>query len=396
MTSSSSEPTQGLGRLALKLRTQGLPWIRRRLAAEVALPTTAPGKALHRAARRAITLAASVPRALRRAGDAAADPRTLYAFYDLKVAPITFDYLWFLAGADLERRRRGLDRVHITIVPGPHDGVRREHRDYERVVDAEGRRARIHNVLLPASSLLPSCAGVTLADSRRQAAALRAAARHVYPADYEPALPVYPSSIDCIAAARAGERTIGVLRATEQALADVERFLAARAGTRRVVTITLRAYRYMPARNSSLEAWAGFARGLDARRYFPVIVPDTEQAIEGLPAELEGLTAMPEAAWNLPIRMALYQRAWLNLGVNNGPMGLCWLNERTRFVTIKMATPGVPQTTLDYMRSLGFEAGRSLPFATPYQELVWQDDTPDAIAEAFARVAARIEADSAA
>jgi hypothetical protein len=202
-----------------------------------------------------------------------------------------------------------------------------------------------------------------------------------------------------------------VLRATEQALADVERFLAARAaaadpaadsnggargstraGKRRVVTITLRAYRYMPARNSNLAAWAGFARGLDPERYFPVIVPDTEQAIEGLPAELEGLTTMPEAAWNLPIRMALYQRAWLNMGVNNGPMGLCWLNDRTRYVTVKMATPGVPQTALDYMRSLGFEAGQSMPFATPYQEMVWQDDTPDVIAAAFARMVQRIEA----
>ncbi len=391
---SSSEPAQGIGRIALKLRTQGLPWIWRRLAAEALLPTTAAGRALHRAVRRTITLAASAPRALRRASGAAADRQTLHAFYDLKVAPVTFDYLWFLAGADIARRRSGLDRVHVVIVPGPHDGVRREHRDYERVVDAEGRRARIHNVLLPAASLLPACAGVTLAESRRHAAALRATAHNVYPADYETALPVYPSSIDCIAAARAGERTIGVLRATEQALADVERWLASRAGSRRVVTVTLRAYRYMPARNSNLAAWAAFARGLDRGRYFPVIVPDTEQAIEGLPRELEGLTAMPEAAWNLPIRMALYERAWLNLGVNNGPMGLCWLNDRTRFVTLKMATPGVPQTTLDYMRSLGFEAGHSLPFATPYQEFVWQDDTPVTIAEAFRRMEARIEADA--
>lgn len=389
---SSSEPDQGFGRLALRLRTQGLPWIWRRLASEATLPTTAPGKALHRLARRTIAAAASLPRALSRGAATATDRATLYAFYDLKVAPVTFDYLWFLTGADLERRRLGLDRVHVVIVPGPHDGVRREHREYERVVDAEGRRARIHNMLLPAASLLPSCAGVTLTDGRRQAAGLRAAARHVYPADYETALPVYPSSLDCIGAARTGERVIGVLRATEQALADVERFLALRAGQRRVVTITLRAYRYMPARNSNLAAWAGFARALDPERYFPVVVPDTEQAIEGLPPELDGLTTMPEAAWNLPIRMALYERAWLNMGVNNGPMGLCWLNDRARYVTLKMATPGVPQTALDYMRSLGFEAGQSMPFATPFQEMVWQDDTPEAIASAFQRMSARIEA----
>ena len=64
---------------------------------------------------------------------------------------------------------------------------------------------------------------------------------------------------------------------------------------------------------------------------------------------------MPEAAWSVGLRMALYQRAFLNLGVNTGPMGLCWLNETTRYATCKMATPGVPQTTPESFRHLGFE-----------------------------------------
>ena len=48
---------------------------------------------------------------------------TLYAFYDLGVAPITFDFLWFLVGAELERERRGLSAVHAVIVPGPLSGA---------------------------------------------------------------------------------------------------------------------------------------------------------------------------------------------------------------------------------------------------------------------------------
>ena len=40
---------------------------------------------------------------------------------------------------------------------------------------------------------------------------------------------------------------------------------------------------------------------------------------------------------------------------------------------------------------LGFEPGRSLPFATPTQELVWEDDTLAAIEQAFHRLAPRIE-----
>lgn len=73
--------------------------------------------------------------------------------------------------------------------------------------------------------------------------------------------------------------------------------------------------------------------------------------------------------------MALYQRAYLNLGVNGGPMGLCWLNSETRYITFRMLTPSVPQTTPEYMRSLGFEPGQSLPFATSFQRWLW--DEPD-------------------
>src|SRR4029453_9096309 len=87
--------------------------------------------------------------------------RTLFAFYDLQVSPITFDFLWFLVGADLERRRRGLEAVHVVIVPGRASGLRRERDDYEGVVDAEARTQRISNILFPACALLPTAAGGT-------------------------------------------------------------------------------------------------------------------------------------------------------------------------------------------------------------------------------------------
>jgi hypothetical protein len=99
----------------------------------------------------------------------------------------------------------------------------------------------------------------------------------------------------------------------------------------------------MPARNSNLPAWVAFARGLDASRYCPVFVPDTNETIEGLPNELRDFRVFPEAAWNVPLRMALYERAFINLGVNNGPMGLAWLNACVCYATLKIETADVPQ-----------------------------------------------------
>jgi hypothetical protein len=317
----------------------------------------------------------------------------LFAFYDLQVAPVTFDFLWFLAASELHRRRTQLKSVNVVIVPGPHDRVRRERDDYEMIVDQLSRQARIHNVLIPACRLLPSCTGVTVAGSRAEASFLRSIlARHILPTDYEPALPVFPGPHACLEAARNGDPAIACLRAPEEELRQVRTWASTRSGGRRLVTITLRHYAYMPARNSNLPAWVAFARSLDSTRYWPVFVPDTNDTIEGLPTGLREFTVFAEAAWNIGLRMALYEHAFLNLGVNNGPMGLAWLNARVRYATLKIETAEVPQSSLEFIRSFGFEAGKSLPFANSLQEWVWEDDTEEVIMRTFQRLTNRIEA----
>jgi hypothetical protein len=216
-------------------------------------------------------------------------------------------------------------------------------------------------------------------------------ATHVYPDGYEPAVPVPAGSLECLRGPRQDIPHIPSLRATSQNLRNIDQWAASHAGGRRLVAITLRNYGYMPARNSNMQAWTEFARTLDPARYMPVFVPDLEQTLDGRARDLQGFAVLGEAAWNLGLRMALYERAYVCMGVNTGPMGLCWLNARTQYATLKMAPADVPQTTEASFRSLGFEIGRSLPFASPTQELVWEDDTVEAIQSAFARIAGRLE-----
>jgi hypothetical protein len=379
-------PISGLPLLVYKLRTGGVPWLLKRLRREWDLPTTGPGQAFYRAARRLRHVAGHDDRGL------TLTEGMLYAFYDLAVAPITFDFLWFLVGAELARQRRGLCSVHAVIVPGRQGGLREEDPQYDQFIDAATRRARIGNILLPACALLPRVAGVTLAASRAEAAQLTAGAGgSVYPERYEPALPSYPDSTGPLRAAREESAAIGVLRAGALELRAIERWLAAQGCGGKVVTLTLRSYGYMSARNSNLPAWLAFARGLDRQRYSPVFVPDTEQCFDGIPPELGVFPVCREAAVNLGLRMALYERAYLNLGVNNGPMGLCWLNERARYITFKMLTDAAPQTTPEYMRHLGYEIGGQLPQAKPWQKFVWEDDTPAVITREFAAMNALLE-----
>lgn len=389
-----SEPARGLARLLFRLRRQGPVWIWRRLKSEWVLPTTPVGRVLHGMLRRSLTTVLRTVRTLIAFADRHEfwKDDILYAFYDLKVEPITYDVIWFLVSADVERRRRGLRQIHFIIVPGTFDGVRHEDPVYEAVVDREARGWRIHNILVPAAGFLYSCAGLTHASSRIQASMIRArSGNRIYPPTYEPALPVAHHPKHFLEPARSGLRQVGSLRATPQGLRYVDLWISPRANGRRLVSVTLRSYAYGKDRNSNLASWAEFARGLDPKIWWLVFVLDTEHALEDTPEPIRGFDVFREVSWNIHLRMAFYERAWLNLGVNNGPMALCWSNERTRYITFKMATPSVPQATEAANRARGFYAGQSLPFATPFQKWVWEDDTLHVIQREFAAMTTVIE-----
>src|SRR5258706_6792502 len=144
-------PLSGLPLLTYKLRTGGITWLVRRLLEEWRLPRTTVGQKLLRGLR---AISRAVVRASGGHAGLPSEPDALYAFYDLGVAPIPFDFLWFLVGADLERRRLGLRAVHAVIVPGLHQGLRKENPELEDCLDPSARWARVNAVLVPACAFL--------------------------------------------------------------------------------------------------------------------------------------------------------------------------------------------------------------------------------------------------
>lgn len=377
-----------------KVRRYGLPWISARLAAELREPTTPPGRLFWTVASflygAVLTTIAYPIRAfaLRR--------RSVCLFYDLSVSPITYDFVWPLVEAERLRRLYGLDDIKVVVVPGRYLGVRREDDDYEDAVDVEARRWRLHHTIVQLCRLLPTVGGLTVCASRLEATVHRAVfARRVYPRRYWPAFPLAHRPSDILDVARRGEPVPLPLRATEQGLRYVRPWLRRHAAGRRPVVITLRRYHYMPARNSDLDAWVAFAQRMDKSIYVPIFVQDTETALDALPPALASFPVMAEASWNLDLRMALYESAYVNLLVNNGPHGLCLFSDSCRYVMFKILTPSVRQTTEAYMRFLGFEIGLTPPFAGPLHKWVWEDDRLDVIEREFEIACKAIDARSA-
>ena len=205
-------PLSGPPLLLYKLRTGGIIWLAERLREEWQLPRTGLGQSLFRGAR---AVAGTVRRLPNPTAAGGAPPDVLYAFYDLGVAPITFDFLWFLVGAELERQRCGCTSIHAVIVPGRRAGLRKENPELESSLDPVARGARVNAILTPACALLPSISGVTVASSRTQAEQLvTLAGAAVFPARYEPSFPSYPGPQEPLRAAREEGARVAVLRAT--------------------------------------------------------------------------------------------------------------------------------------------------------------------------------------
>jgi len=314
----------------------------------------------------------------------------LYAFYDLNVARPTFDILAFLCLAENARRRQGLDAVHLVVVP---PALNEFNQQLLPVIPVEEQRWRTQQILLPAASLLPSSAGVTMLPSRELVSAL-AGMGQVFPPGYSEQRPLALWEFEHVVDSVAQGDEIRWLQATPAARGMLHRWMVENVPPqRRIVSITLRDSSLQQARNSNLEAWYRFIEKLDRQRYFPVVIPDTEKALQ--PSAFKDIACIfTEAAFNLDLRLALYETSHVNLGVANGPTHL-WVFSRTcRYLMFKQIVNDYSHSSAESFLRRRLEIGGAFPGAGPFQRLVWHDDTWQTIRSFFEQFCAEIETET--
>jgi hypothetical protein len=290
--------------------------------------------------------------------------KTLNAFYDLDVGPVSYDFVVFLIKAELERKRVGADRLHVVIVPGEGPGGMR---DKSGFYDQHEAKFRLHNICIPACALIG--ATVTLATDWEQAELL--AVGRAWPPDWNnQTLRTRPHLIGGIVEAAKAGTPIPRLQASEHARRVVRKLWQGQ----RVVTMTQR-HTYLNGRNTSPTHWNAAQQYISGKGFGVVMINDVGAAL----AQGGGFAEL-----NIDLRMAIYQEAALNLQANNGSASLCWFSE-TPYI---MFDAGVGETEKEW-RGLfvdqGVPWGESWPWATPKQRIVYKRSTRDVIIEEFER-----------
>lgn len=278
--------------------------------------------------------------------------RTLTAYYDLAVGPVSYDFVQFLVRAMLEQQERGCERLHVVIVPDAR-GVDGMFRNKLHLYDAEEKHWRLWNICIPACRL--ARASVTLASDWPQARALASA--ELWPADWDSQSLKNKAHMwgPLVWASRAG-RQIPKLKASAHARRSVREWFARY--SKPVITMTVRNSNYEPARNTDMQAWRPIAEAL-RQQYEVIMVGDTADAL---------IQGRGYAELNLDLRLALYQEATMNVQTHGGAAMLCWFSDAP-FIMFDAAAPY--DEWLDLWKDQGINFGDQLPWTANHQRIVW-------------------------
>ena len=311
----------------------------------------------------------------------------LYSVYDLEIAPITFNITEFLIDSELEANRTGKEGFVVVFVPNEEDALY-VNEEYDSVIDSHSTLWRFQNIVLPLTTVAPKCKGVFILPDRSSVFS--------FINDHK----VYPYLYDGVNLRYLDESRLydnldrpGIiqgLKAPIQGCKYIQNWIKENDIKDPIVSITLRQYGYDKARNSRISEWSQASKYILESGFFPVIIPDTDQAF----ANNELFTnnelfknsyVFKECAWNMGLRMALYEASFLNFFVPNGPFHLANFMPNCSYIMMNALPEGSIVTTEAFIKNRGMEVGENYRWATPDQRQIFKKDTYENIIFEFER-----------
>lgn len=304
------------------------------------------------------------------------NPDRLLLVYDSLCNPVTFDFLHYIYYADWLRGELGKAHLDVMLVIRKNVSASREEH-YMAAIGADNIDWRVANIIMPLCRQFAPAGRVYVLD-HEEAFEVVKGYRHVHPQGYGYAS---PKSAECRLDAP-GMRFRPTLIPSETARSVIDAYFPAE-DARRLVTVTLRSYAYLAKRNSNIAAWAQFAHDLDPLKYRTVFIPDASPRGVATLEELAGCEVFAPACWNLELRTAIYERAWMNMGVAGGPLAISGILENA--ITVMIYDPAsFPADYLDsFYRTTGVVPGEGPAFYSPRCRFYHGSDNTETIRKAF-------------
>ncbi|ASD67483.1 hypothetical protein [Pseudoalteromonas piscicida] len=314
---------------------------------------------------------------------------TLFAFYDLSYNLPCFDVTTFVVLAEIERQKQNKKFIQFVILPSRCENTT----EVNVFHDKQDANWRVEKLVKPMFSCLPACIGIDQPFSKSCVDFYKKLNVCTYPDNYFNNPRQLAGDFTILKSYVNDKIKLSNLIPPKQASAIVTDYIRHQVGDKKLITITLREYwSNAEHRNSNVNAWLDFALSLDRNEYYPLIVRDTYKVSEPLPDKYSDLPTYPEASVDLSIRLALYHKAYINMGVDNGPLYPISYLAGARSIIFRFQTNDIPNLSDRSNEKHFFEVGKNHFFNdNPFQINAWMNDSLENIQAQFFSLDSKIK-----
>ena len=146
----------------------------------------------------------------------------------------------------------------------------------------------------------------------------------------------------------------------------------------KTITINIRDQEFDPKRNSNINEWLKFANYLKKLSYNVIILPDTNK-LWSLDIVFKDFIIAKDISTSIHLRIALYEKAFLNFFVPNGVSLLSILNYKSNYIFFKA---GFIKGSVVHTKDQWIVEG-DFCFSNEKQKLVYNEDRFENIKKAF-------------
>ena len=360
--------------LVRKINDRGLSWMLDRIRQELRSPRHPVAKliAVFIESLRVLIRQFDVPSNMDKLG------KHLLVVYDLNSSAVTFDFAYFLAWAETFARDNGKASIYVLFVLKDNEPYNEGL--YNRIIDEDSQRWRFNNILIPLANMFSTCVGFSVLP-RKDSIKPYITGAQVFPVGYSETFKPLMNYSDIFKSLE--HKKFNGVRASTQGIRYINKWLQGKNINTPIVCITLRKYGYDVCRNSNIEAWTQFADWVTERGYVPVFIPDTDACWEP-DARISKYHVFNEGCWNLELRVALYEMAFVNYFYSNGCGALATLSKKIRYILMIPVLETSMEATDKVYQSYGWKpAQRRLNFAEANQLLSFKTDSFEHIRDEF-------------
>ena len=281
-------------------------------------------------------------------------------YYDMRVAPVTFDAAVFFAFAVSMCRKQGFYLFDVHIVASGFRNVTRR----EKAYTLDQRTWRLFNMITRLPPLIPGVVDVGLwRGDWVPMSPLK------FPTDYDPANPKAPPYLfPPLLKARALGGDVQVFQASNSARAWARH----RMGEGKNIVVALRSSDFNKDRDASYEDWSQVCTHLTKMGYNVFVIPDQWDVLYERDYLKYEWNVVTEAAIDLDLRLALYQECYTNIVWTGGHTALHWLS-KSKFLMFGVRNEKNPVSTGAWFESQGITVGVQPNFFLPFQEFDWKE-----------------------